>query len=130
MLFVLETYFKYAEIMSNLIGNPLYYWTQLELKLVFNINKPLNLDTAEEIYNLGEIDIVDEKRNGKLVKVRAGDIINVVNDAMLYMQKKYPYLYLFINSCKVMYTPIYDSDICDTMCVDDKNNLWINLHYV
>ena len=51
---------------------------------------------AEEIYNLGEIDIVDEKRNGKLVKVRAGDIINVVNDAMLYMQKKYPYLYIFI----------------------------------
>lgn len=85
---------------------------------------------AEEIYNLGEITIVDEKLNGKLVKVRAGDIINVVNDAMLYMQKKYPYLYLFINSCKVMYIPIYDSDICDTMCVDDNNNLWINLHYV
>jgi hypothetical protein len=85
---------------------------------------------AEEIYKLGEIDIVDVKRNGKLVKVKTGDIINVVNDAMLYMQKKFPYLYLFIRSCKVMYIPIYDSDICPTMCVDDKNNLWINLHYV
>jgi hypothetical protein len=84
---------------------------------------------AEEIYNLGEIDIVDEKSGG-IVKVKAGDIINVVNNAMLYMQKKYPYLHLFIQSCKIMYIPIYNSDICPTMCVDDKNNLWINLHYV
>lgn len=46
-----EKFLKYAEIVPNLIGNPLYYWTHLELKQIFGINKPLNKDTAEEIYN-------------------------------------------------------------------------------
>ncbi|MBR6681987.1 MAG: glucuronate isomerase, partial [Clostridia bacterium] len=46
-----EKFFKYAEILPNLIGNPLYYWTHLELKQIFGIDIPLNKDTAEEIYN-------------------------------------------------------------------------------
>lgn len=65
-----EKFFKYAEIMPNLIGNPLYYWTQLELKLVFNINKPLNLDTAEEIYNLA---------NAKLKNLTVLDLLKRFN---------------------------------------------------
>ena len=84
---------------------------------------------AEEIYNLGEINIVDIKKKS-IVKVNAGDIIRVVNDAMFYMQKKYPYLYLFVNACKVMYIPVYPSQMCDTMCVDNFNNLWINMNFV
>lgn len=47
-----DKFVKYAEIVPNLIGNPLYYWTHLELKQIFGINIPLNKDTAEEIYNL------------------------------------------------------------------------------
>lgn len=46
-----EKFIKYAEIMPKLIGNPLYYWTHLELKQIFDINIPLNKDSAEEIYN-------------------------------------------------------------------------------
>lgn len=46
-----EKFFKYAEILPNLIGNPLYYWTHLELKQIFGIDTPLNKDTAEDIYN-------------------------------------------------------------------------------
>ena len=84
---------------------------------------------AEEIYNLGEINIVDIKKKS-IVKVNAGDIIRVVNDAMFYMQKKYPYLYLFVNACKVMYIPVFPSQMCDTMCVDNFNNLWINMNFV
>lgn len=45
-----EKFFKYAEIMPRLIGNPLYYWTHLELKQIFNIDTPLNADTAADIY--------------------------------------------------------------------------------
>lgn len=45
-----EKFVAYAEIMPKLIGNPLYYWTHLELKQVFGINTPLNIDTADEIY--------------------------------------------------------------------------------
>jgi hypothetical protein len=67
---------------------------------------------SAEIYSLGEIDIVDEKNGMDIIKVKAGDIIRVVNSAMLYMQKKYPYLHLFIQSCKIMYVPIYNSKIC------------------
>ena len=84
---------------------------------------------AEEIYDLGEINVIDEK-NGDIVKVNTADIIKVVTDAMFYMQKKYPYLYLFLNTCKVMYIPTLPSRICDSMCVDSNNNLWINMHFV
>lgn len=84
---------------------------------------------AEEIYDLGEINIIDIKSKDT-IKVNAGDIIKVVNDAMFYMQKKYPYLYIFLNAYKVMYVPTFPSRICDSMCVDSNNNLWINMNFV
>lgn len=45
-----EKFYKYAEIMPKLIGNPLYYWTHMELVQIFGITEPLNKDTAEDIY--------------------------------------------------------------------------------
>lgn len=42
---------KLAEIMPNLCGNPVYAWAHMELKQIFGIDKPLNSDTAEEIWN-------------------------------------------------------------------------------
>lgn len=45
-----EKFFKYAEIMPKLIGNPLYYWSHMELVEIFGIDTPLNKDTADEIY--------------------------------------------------------------------------------
>lgn len=45
-----DKFLKYAEILPNLIGNPLYYWTHLELKQIFGIDIPLNRDSAEQIY--------------------------------------------------------------------------------
>ena len=45
-----DKFVKYAEIVPNLIGNPLYYWTHLELKQIFGIDTPLRGDTAEQIY--------------------------------------------------------------------------------
>lgn len=47
-----EKFIKYAEILPNLIGNPLYYWTHLELKQVFGIDMPLNGNSAERIYEM------------------------------------------------------------------------------
>jgi len=46
-----EKFFAYAKIMPKLAGNPLYYWTHLELKQLFGIDEPLNENTAEIIYN-------------------------------------------------------------------------------
>ena len=45
-----DKFLKYAEIMPQLAGNPLYYWTHLELRLVFGICEPLNGESAERIY--------------------------------------------------------------------------------
>ena len=84
---------------------------------------------VEEIYDLGEINIIDIKTKD-IFKVNTGDIIKVVNDAIFYMQKKYSYLYLFLNAYKVMYVPTFPSKICDSMCVDSNNNLWINMNFV
>ena len=44
-----EKFQKYAEIFPLLCGSPLYYFTQLELKILFGITLPLNAETAEEI---------------------------------------------------------------------------------
>lgn len=46
-----EKFIKYAEIMPELIGNPLYYWTHFELKKLFKICEPLNAESAERIYD-------------------------------------------------------------------------------
>ncbi len=46
-----EKYLKYAEIFPKLCGGPLYYWTQLELKLLFGIREPLSSESAERIWN-------------------------------------------------------------------------------
>ncbi len=40
---------KYAEIFPKLGGNPLYYWTQMELSLIFGIREPLGPDTVDGI---------------------------------------------------------------------------------
>lgn len=45
-----DKFLKYAEILPNLIGNPLYYWTHLELRGIFGITEPLSKDSAERIY--------------------------------------------------------------------------------
>ena len=45
-----EKFQKWAESMPNLIGNPLYHWTHLELQRYFGITEPLNGDNAMEIY--------------------------------------------------------------------------------
>lgn len=48
-----EKFDKWAETVPDLLGNPLYHWTSLELKRFFHIQTPLNSDTADEIWNKG-----------------------------------------------------------------------------
>lgn len=45
-----EKFFKYAEIMPKLAGNPLYYWTHMELSQIFGIYEPLSSESAARIY--------------------------------------------------------------------------------
>ena len=45
-----EKFQKWGETIPNLIGNPLYHWTHLELQRYFGITEPLTGDNAMEIY--------------------------------------------------------------------------------
>ena len=44
-------FFEFAKAAENAAGNAVYHWIHFELKKYFGINKPLNSDTAEEIWN-------------------------------------------------------------------------------
>ncbi len=46
-----EKFQKWAETIPNLIGNPLYHWTHLELQRYFGITEPLNGENADRIYD-------------------------------------------------------------------------------
>lgn len=81
------------------------------------------------IEKMGEIDIFDIKKKA-YVKVKAEDLLKVCSDGIYKMMRDYPYLYQFMAKCKPMYLPVIPSEITDTMCVDDYNNLWINLNFV
>lgn len=61
-----DKFIKYAEIMPQLIGNPLYYFTHLELKQIFGICEPLNADSAERFYT---------KANEKLKTLSVQDLL-------------------------------------------------------
>lgn len=61
-----DKFLKYAEIVPQLAGNPLYYWTHLELKQVFGINEPLNGASAERIY---------KQANEKLKNISVGTLL-------------------------------------------------------
>ena len=47
-----EKFKKWAETVPHTMRNPLYHWTHMELKQSFGIDKLLNPDTAEEIYEV------------------------------------------------------------------------------
>ena len=42
---------KFAEVLEMAIGNPMYHWCHLELKRYFGVTKPLNRNTAREIWD-------------------------------------------------------------------------------
>ena len=45
-----EKYIEWVKTLENCIGNPLYHWAHLELKYYFGIDKPLDIDSANEIW--------------------------------------------------------------------------------
>ncbi len=47
----IDKFNKFAEILPRFCGNPVYAWAHMELKQIFGIEKSLNSDMAEEIWN-------------------------------------------------------------------------------
>ncbi len=46
-----EKFRAFAGTMPQIIGNPIYHWSHLELQRGFGIMEPLNPDTADDIYD-------------------------------------------------------------------------------
>ena len=46
-----DKFVAWADTVQNLIGNPLYHWTHLELQRYFGITTPLTRETAKEIWD-------------------------------------------------------------------------------
>ena len=46
-----EKFRAFAAVMPQLMGNPLYHWSHLELQRGFGITEPLTPDNADEIYD-------------------------------------------------------------------------------
>ncbi len=47
-----EKWLGFARLMPNLIGNPIYHWTALELKRYFDIDEPLCEKNAKKIWDI------------------------------------------------------------------------------
>lgn len=70
-----EKFEKFAETMPYMIGNPIYEWTHLELKVYFGITKPLSKATCKEIY---------DECNEKLKTLTARKMMELNNVATVY----------------------------------------------
>ncbi len=85
-----EKFKKYAYAISLSPANPLYDWTKLELKRYFEIDLPLNLDTADEIYNKANEYIKTQKLSPrKLIeksKVKFIATTDDISDSLEYHQ--------------------------------------------
>ncbi len=60
-----ETFEKWAETMPYLMRNPLYHWSHLELKRVFDIDKVLKPSTAREIFEECNAKLATEEFRGQ-----------------------------------------------------------------
>lgn len=109
----------------NILSIHNFMYKSLNESSVYDISSG-NEDIIEK---MGDVDIYDIKKKA-YVKIKTTDLLKVCSDGIYKMMRDYPYLYQFMAKCKPMYLPVWPSDITDTMCVDDMNNLWINLNFV
>lgn len=77
----LDKFKAYAATMPNLIGNPIYHWTHLELKNYFDIDYCLEPETAEEIYKIANEKLAtDEYTPRGLIKMSNVAAVCTTND--------------------------------------------------
>ena len=83
-----EKFLKYAEAIEGAVGNPLYHWTHMELKMFFGINEPLTSKNAEEIWYRANKVIEDKKLSPrKLIEMSNVKYIATtddINDSLEY----------------------------------------------
>jgi len=65
-----DKFMKWAEVVPQLVGNPLYHWTHFELKRYFDVDTLLNPNSAQSIY---------QQVNHKLETLSARKLIEMSN---------------------------------------------------
>ncbi len=65
-----DKFYAWSQTMENLIGNPLYHWTHLELQRYFDIKIPLNTKNAKTIFDI---------TNEKLKNDKSLDVYGIMN---------------------------------------------------
>ena len=71
----------WAATMPNLLGNPLYHWTHLELARYFDIHTPLNEKTCDEIWEKCNAALASGKMGAKdLIKMSYVKVICTTDD--------------------------------------------------
>lgn len=84
----------------------------------------------EEFLALGEIDVYDDTLKS-IITVSTEDFVKVVTDAMFKISNEYKFFYMYLKYSKVFYVPTYPSKMgINTMAVDQKKNLWMNVHFI
>ena len=72
-----ERFLKFVEALEMAVGNPMYHWSNLELRQFFGFDKPLTVETAQECWDT----VNDKLRNDPDLTVRG--IIKKANVAMI-----------------------------------------------
>lgn len=85
---------------------------------------------VEAFLSLGNISIYDENLKS-IIEVPAEDFVNAVNGAMMIINTDYKFFSTYLKYSKVFYIPNYPSKMgINTMAVDEKKNLWMNVHFI
>lgn len=88
-----EKFNAWAATVENLVGNPLYHWTHLELKEYFGVTDLLNQETAWEIYETCNQVLAENEYTSKMLIQRAavryiGTTDDVLSDLKEHRQLK------------------------------------------
>ncbi|MGI6182131.1 MAG: glucuronate isomerase [Agathobaculum sp.] len=67
-----EKFERFAAILPRLIGNPLYHWSQLELKRFFGIDTLLDARTADDIWHSANAVLQSEQGSARALIRRSG----------------------------------------------------------
>ena len=74
-----DKFLRWAETVPHTLRNPLFHWTQLELKRYFDIDAILQPDTAKEIYNKAN-KILENKTPNKLLALMNVEVVCTTDD--------------------------------------------------
>lgn len=67
-----DKFIAFASVMPRIIGSPVYAWAHLELKVYFGIVRPMNADSAEEIWTAANARMADGSFSARKLIVGSG----------------------------------------------------------